>query len=119
MTDALEPSFSSRRFTCPHCHEVADQAWLNLYASQINNPGGLPLRIAGEDLKRLSENPQFPPDVREQKIAYWNRVNSGEVFVDRWAPVQSDLLVAGLEASACHACMNVAIWRGGEIIYPV
>ena len=112
------PSFQSTWFKCPNCGETADQSWLNAYVSPINNPAGVPLRIQGDDLERLSKNPQFPPDVRDQKIAYWNRVNSGAVFLDRWAPVQSDVLVAGMEISVCHSCSQLAIWLGGEVVHP-
>ena len=79
---------------------------------------GVPLRIKGPDLERLKANPQFPPEVRDQKVAYWNKVNSGEVFLDRWAPVHSDLYVAGMELSVCHECVGVAVWLGGAMIYP-
>ena len=112
------PLFQSTRFTCPHCTDLADQGWFNAYMSPINNPAGVPLRIQGEDLERLSRNPQFPADVLEQKIAYWNKVNSGEVFPDRWAPVQSDVLMAGMEISVCHSCAQPAIWLGGKMVYP-
>ena len=111
----IEPSFRSNRFTCPHCHAESDQVWLNVYAEPVNNPAGVPLRIEGEGLEQLKKNPQIPPDVREQKVAYWNRVNSGEVFLDRWAPVQTDLFVAGLELSVCRSCMGVAVWLGGKL----
>jgi hypothetical protein len=112
------PALSKTRFKCPSCNELGDHVWLNLYAQPVNNPAGVPLRIAGADLQRLSQNPQFPPDVREQKVAYWNRVNNGEVFLDRWAPVQTDLFIAGMEVSVCRACMGTAVWLGGRMIYP-
>ncbi|MBT8423152.1 MAG: hypothetical protein KJP03_08560 [Gammaproteobacteria bacterium] len=114
-----DTEFQQQRFCCPTCNEEADQVWLNAYASPVNNPEGVPLRIAGEGLEMLKNNPQFPPDVREQKVAYWNRVNDGEVFLDRWAPVQSDLFVAGMELSVCRSCMALAVWLGGKRIYPV
>ena len=113
------PNFQSTRFTCPHCQQDSDQTWLNVYADRVHNPAGVPLRIEGEGLEMLKQNPQFPPEVREQKVAYWNKVNSGEVFLDRWAPVQSDVFVAGMELSVCHACSQIAVWLGGEIVYPV
>jgi hypothetical protein len=112
------PAFTESRFTCPHCGQVADQVWLNAYASPVSNPAGVPLRIAGEGLERLAANPQFPPEVREQKVAYWNRVNGGDVFLDRWAPVQTDLFVAGLELSVCRQCLGTAVWLGGRIVHP-
>jgi hypothetical protein len=62
----VEPAFALARFTCPHCQQLASQVWLNVYAQPLSNPAGVPLRIAGADLDRLSQNPQFPPDVREQ-----------------------------------------------------
>lgn len=114
----IEPSFKLSSFTCPSCNQFADQAWFNTYANRINNPEGVPLRIQGADLERLSQNPQFPPDVRKQKVKYWNRVNDGEVFLDRWAPVHTDLFVAGMELSVCHSCMNAALWLGGKMVYP-
>jgi hypothetical protein len=113
----IEPSIRQARFTCPSCDKLADQVWLNTYASPVNNPAGVPLRIEGEGLELLSKNPQFPPEVREQKVNYWNKVNNGEVFLDRWAPVQTDLFVAGLEVSVCRECMAAAIWLGGEMVY--
>jgi hypothetical protein len=113
-----EPSFQSTRFTCPCCNTLAEQSWFNAYVSPVNNPAGVPLRIQGADLERLSQNPQFPPDIREQKIAYWNRVNDGGVFLDRWAPIQSDVLVAGMEISVCHACTQPAVWLGGKLAFP-
>lgn len=76
----------------------------------------MPLRIAGEGLEQLSRNPQFPPEVREQKVAYWNRVNGGDVFLDRWAPVHTELFVAGMELSVCRACMGLAVWMGGKLV---
>lgn len=112
------PSFQSTRFTCPNCNELSEQGWFNAYMSPVNNPAGVPLRIQGADLERLSRNPQFPPDVLEQKIAYWNKVNCGEVFPDRWAPIQSDVLMAGMEISLCHSCTKPAIWLGGKLVYP-
>ena len=112
------PDFQATHFTCPHCKQEARQTWLNAYASPVANPMGVPLRIAGEGLEQLKRNPQFPPDVRDQKVAYWNRVNSGDVFLDRWAPVQTDLFVAGMELSVCHACTQLAVWLGGEVVYP-
>ena len=112
----IEPSLKSNRFDCPHCHEEADQVWLNVYAEPVNNPAGVPLRIEGEGLEQLADNPQFPPDIREQKVAYWNRVNGGEVFLDRWAPVQTDLFVAGMELSACRSCMGLSVWLGGKLV---
>lgn len=114
----VEPAFDRNRFTCPHCRQLADQIWLNAYAQQVNNPAGVPLRIAGADLERLGRNPQFPPEVREKKLAYWNRVNSGAVFLDRWAPVQTDLFVAGLELSVCRNCMGTAVWIGTRMLWP-
>ncbi len=115
---AIEPSFKLARFTCPSCDQLSEQAWFNAYANRISNAEGVPLRIQGADLERLSQNPQFPPDVRKQKIEYWNRVNNGEVFLDRWAPVHTDVFVAGMELSVCHACMHAAIWLGGKMVYP-
>ena len=115
---AESPDFQQTRFECPHCDCVADQVWFNAYASPVNNPAGVPLRIAGEGLAMLAANPQFPPAVREQKVAYWQRVNSGDVFLDRWAPVQSDVLVAGLELSLCRSCGQTAVWLGGERVHP-
>jgi hypothetical protein len=112
----IEPSFKLARFTCPGCNQLADQAWFNIYANQITNAEGVPLRIQGPDLERLSQNPQFPPEVRKQKVEYWNKVNSGEVFLDRWAPVQTDLFVAGLEISVCHACKSTAVWMGASMV---
>lgn len=114
----IAPSFKLTSFTCPNCNQLSDQAWFNIYANRIENAAGVPLRIEGADLERLSENPQFPPDVRRQKVEYWNKVNRGEVFLDRWAPIYSDIFVAGMELSVCHACMNAAVWLGGEIVYP-
>ena len=113
-----EPSINLTRFTCPSCQQLADQTWFNTYANRIENAAGVPLRIAGADLQRLSQNPQFPPEVRSQKVEYWNKVNSGEVFLDRWVPVQTDVFVAGMELSICHGCMNIAVWLGGQMIYP-
>lgn len=114
----IAPSFKLTRFTCPGCNQLSEQAWFNTYANRIASTDGVPLRIQGADLERLSQNPQFPPEVRKQKIEYWNRVNSGEVFLDRWAPVHTDVFVAGLELSVCHGCMQAAIWLGGEMVYP-
>lgn len=114
----IKPSFKLKHFSCPSCKQDSDQAWFSLYADQINNPAGVPLRIEGEGLERLSRNPQFSPDVRKQKVEYWNKVNSGEVFLDRWAPVRTDTFVAGMEISVCRGCMSVAVWLGGEIVHP-
>ena len=114
----IEPSLKANHFRCPHCHEGADQVWLNAYAEPVNNADGVPLRIEGEGLEQLKQNPQFPPDVREQKVAYWNKVNSGEVFLDRWVPVHTDLFVAGMELSVCRACTGLAVWLGGEMVSP-
>ena len=114
----VEPAFALARFTCPHCQQLASQVWLNTYAQPVNNPAGVPLRIAGTDLERLSQNPQFPPEVRAQKLEYWNRVNGGAVFLDHWAAVQTDLFVAGLELSVCRNCMGTAVWTGGRMVYP-
>ncbi len=116
--DEISPAFDRNRFTCPVCHEVADQVWLNVYAEPVSNPAGLPLRIAGEGLEQLKQNPRFPPEVRDQKVAYWNRVNNGEVFLDRWAPVQTEVFVAGMELSVCRRCMATAVWLGGRIVHP-
>ena len=115
----IEPSLQLSRFTCPSCGEVHDMVWLNLSAERVNNPMGVPLRIAGADLERLANNPQFPPEVRDQKVDYWNKVNSGYVFLDRWAPVQTDLFMAGLEVSVCSGCMATGVWLGGKLVYPV
>ncbi len=114
----VEPSFNSRHFTCPGCQQLSEQAWFSTYADQIRNPAGLPLRIAGADLERLKGNPQFPPEVRQQKGEYWEKVNRGEVFLDRWVPVHTDVFVAGMELSVCHACMQLAVWLGGKLVYP-
>ena len=114
----IEPSFKLTHFTCPSCNQLSEQTWFNTYANPINNAEGVPLRIQGADLERLSQNPQFSPDVRKQKLKYWNRVNNGEVFLDRWMPIYSDVFVAGMELSVCNACMKAAIWLGGEIVYP-
>ena len=111
---AYDPEFQQTRFWCASCKNDTDHAWLNVYAAPVNNPAGVPLRIEGEGLEMLSRNPQFPPDVREQKVAYWNRVNNGDVFLDRWAPVQSDLFVAGMELSVCRECMATSVWVGGK-----
>ena len=115
---SIEPSLDKQVFACPSCDQVGEQVWFNAYASPVNNPAGVPLRIQGEDLVRLANNPQFSPDVVEQKLAYWKRVNEGGVFLDRWAPVQSDILVAGLEISLCRACLASAIWLGGKLVCP-
>ena len=117
-SSTVPPSFKLARFTCPSCLELTDQAWFNAYANRINNADGVPLRIAGADLERLARNPEFPEEVREQKVAYWNRVNDGEIFLDRWAPVYSDLFIAGMEVSVCHGCLATAVWLGGEMIHP-
>lgn len=115
---SVAPSIERKEFTCPSCHDMAEQVWLNVYASPVNNPAGVPLRIAGAGLEQLRNNPQFPPEVRAQKVAYWDKVNSGEVFLDRWAPVQTDLFVAGLELSVCRKCGATAVWLGGDRVRP-
>ena len=115
-TEVIEPAFQSQRFSCPVCGELHDQVWLNLYAEQVSNPAGVPLRIEGAGLEMLKKNSQFPPEVLEQKVAYWNKVNSGEVFLDRWASVTTDLFVAGMGLSVCRGCMAVQIWAGGELV---
>jgi hypothetical protein len=114
----IEPSFNLRKFTCPACQQLSEQAWFNTYANQINSAEGVPLRIHGEGLERLSQNPQFSPEVRKQKVEYWNRVNNGEVFLDRWAPVNTDVFVAGMELSVCHACLQPAVWLGAQMVHP-
>lgn len=114
----ITPAFHLTCFSCPNCHEVADQVWLNLYAEPVSNPAGVPLRITGADLERLSRNAQFPPQIRAQKLAYWNKVNSGAVFLDRWAPIQTELFAAGMELSACRNCGGTAVWIGGQMVYP-
>lgn len=116
--DTVAPALDRSRFTCPACAALTDHAWLNAYASPVSNPEGVPLRIAGEGLAMLANNPRFPPEVRAAKVAYWNRVNRGEVFIDRWAPVQSEALVAGLELSVCLGCHATAVWLGGRMVYP-
>jgi len=113
-----QPSIKEKSFVCPHCQTESDQTWANAYASPIQSPQGVPLRIEGEGLEMLKQNPQFPPEVRDQKVAYWNKVNQGEVFLDRWAPVQTDLFVAGMELSICHNCSGIAIWLGGKMVHP-
>ena len=113
------PAFDRARFTCPACGESADQAWLNVYAAPVHNPAGVPLRIAGADLERLRQNPAFPPAVRDAKVAYWNRVNAGEVFLDRWSPVETELFVAGMELSVCLACHALAVWMGVRRLHHV
>jgi hypothetical protein len=112
------PEFGQTHFTCPSCKEPADHVWLNVYAEPVSNEAGVPLRIAGADLERLRQNPQFPPEVRDTKVAYWNRVNSGAVFLDRWAPVHTELFVAGMELSVCRRCRATAVWLGGKMVYP-
>ena len=113
-----EPSIKEKHFACPHCHTESEHTWLNAYASPVHHPDGVPLRIEGAGLEMLKQNPQFPPDVRDQKVAYWTRVNGGNVFLDRWAPAQSDLFVAGMELSICHTCSELAIWLGGTMVHP-
>lgn len=116
--DAIPPALDRTQFTCPACYALTDHAWLNAYAAPISNPDGVPLRIAGEGLAQLAANPRFPAGVREAKVAYWNRVNRGEVFIDRWVPVHSEALVAGLELSVCVQCQGTAVWLGGKMVYP-
>jgi hypothetical protein len=112
------PAFDRNQFDCPHCHACAEQVWLNAYAQPVTNAENLPLRIAGAGLELLKRNPQYPPAVREKKVAYWNRVNSGEVFLERWSPVETDWFVAGMELSICRACMGLAVWLGARLVYP-
>ncbi|MEC9375922.1 MAG: hypothetical protein VYA80_06075 [Pseudomonadota bacterium] len=119
MTESdTSPNFQSNRFKCLGCKKITDQAWFNTYANQITSDDGFPLRIQGAGLEMLSNNPQFSPEVRKQKVAYWNKVNNGEVFLDRWAPVHTDVFVAGMEVSVCHECLQAAVWLGGKLIYP-
>ena len=51
--------------------------------------------VCRSDCRRRSRDAEkqsaVSAEVREQKVNYWNRVNAGEVFLDRWAPVQTDL----------------------------
>ena len=44
--------------------------------------------------------------------------NGGDVFLDRWAPVQTDLFVAGMELSVCLGCRATAVWLGGRLAHP-
>ncbi len=118
MSAPTPPAFDRNQFDCPHCHACAEQVWLNAYAQPVTNAENLPLRIAGAGLELLKRNPQYPPAVREKKVAYWNRVNSGEVFLERWSPVETDWFVAGMELSICRACMGLAVWLGARLVYP-
>jgi len=115
----IEPSIERTIFTCPHCQETGRQAWFNLYADQIRNEQGLPLRLGESDLQRLRDNPTFSEDKRKQVVGYWERVVSGKVFVDRWAPCYSELFVANVSLSICHACEDPVIWLRDQIIHPV
>jgi hypothetical protein len=63
-----EPSIELTSFTCPSCNQLSEHAWFNTYAKRINKLAGAPLRVQGENLERLSQKPQFSPDVRKQKL---------------------------------------------------
>ena len=119
MTDEyLEPAIDSRRFSCPHCGVLAQQSWFNLYADPINSPSGVPLRLDETGLQQLRDNPMFTEAVRRQKVDYWERVTGGEVFLDRWAPCQSDIFLTNTAVSGCHSCGQPAIWLRDRIIFP-
>jgi hypothetical protein len=114
----IAPSIDSRYFTCPSCGVASQQAWFNLYADPINNEEGVPLRLDEAGLQRLRNNPMFTEEVRRTKVEYWERVTGGEVFLDRWAPCQSDIFLTNTAVSACHACRKPAIWLQEKIIFP-
>lgn len=119
MTDKkIPPSIDSRYFSCPHCGNVAEQAWFNLYADPINSEAGVPLRLDDSGLQRLRDNPMFTEEVRRQKVDYWERVTGGEIFLDRWAPCASDVFLTNTAVSACYDCRKPAIWLREEIIFP-
>ena len=42
------PAFDRARFTCPACHQLADQVWLNVYAEPVNNPGRSWIHVGGQ-----------------------------------------------------------------------
>jgi hypothetical protein len=113
-----EPKIDSKFFECPHCKAESAQTWFQLYADPIRNEGGSPLQLDEDDLERLRTNPSFSEEKRSQVVNYWERVVAGDVFLDRWVPCYSEMFVANLSVSACHACRNPTIWLRDQIVFP-
>lgn len=123
MTKPVEPSVSSKAFSCPHCGVVAEQIWHCLGADAILTKDGIPFipQMTVRPRNALSAKPAAPPNPAHP-YGTNEQVTAGEPFFWPTAPVRgvgSYQNVANLSLCRCSLCKGLTVWAGRVQIYPM
>jgi hypothetical protein len=115
----VEPSITSRSFSCPHCGAHTGQTWFDVYCDQVRTNDDLPWRPT-QDLLEHAEAELAEGKVRPQLLMQLERWVRGEVFLDtehgkdHYRPPQ----LANAAVSLCQICGRPALWLNAGLIYP-
>jgi hypothetical protein len=116
---SVEPSITSKSFSCPHCGAHTGQTWLDVFCDRVRHDDDVPWRPTQELLEK-AEAELADGQVRPQLVMQLERWVRGEVFLDtehgkdHYRPPQ----LANAAVSLCHICRRPAIWINAAVIYP-
>ncbi len=116
------PSIKETAFDCPHCGAFTTQYWFVMYARELDDERPLPLIPDGIWLEsiheELAQGERQIPSKAETMLDWYNKMNTGLVFLEKKEDSYADCTVHNLYISKCYHCKKIAVWIHDNIVFP-
>jgi hypothetical protein len=113
----VEPTLGSASFSCAYCGTFAHQTWFRSFALQYNKDY-YPSMVSQEAISNMKSDPNFSDDSRNNFIAWAERLNAREIFVEGDERNVYAREVNNLYLSQCYSCNKYALWHADKLVYP-
>ncbi len=124
MSKHVQPSISSKSFSCPRCGAHADQSWYEVFAHQISDEPYIPRLVTDETVLRIKkelETERRPAQIEILKsiLLRFKGLATGIPVLDQ---ISSGKYVSytleNIHVSECYSCKAISIWHYDKILYP-
>ena len=116
------PSIEETAFDCPHCGAYTTQYWFVMYARELDVEYPLPLipdEIWFQSLhqEQVRGEKQIPSKA-EIMLDWYNKMNTGLVFLEKKDDTYPELIAYNLYISRCYNCKKISVWVHDNIVFP-
>lgn len=116
-TKSNPPSINEQAFDCPHCGAYTTQYWFHVLSNGTKD-NSTPFIPDNEDRECINEDKIIPEDVKNERLEWCDKMDSGLIFFDKRGINYPGYSVENIHLSKCYHCKKIAVWIHGNLIFP-